>query len=197
MKDTKDLMAVVASSAPDETTPRTIVHEILASKLPPAEKTIGRIFEDLSTTTGAGFETTAGVLRMVFFHVFNNAEILQRLRAELASIDGDPVTVDLKTLEQLPYLTSVLKEGLRLSPAIATRMARVAPDRSLFYKEWQIPAGTPVGMTTVLIHTDESAFPDPKRFDPERWMELDGRKANEMAKAFIPFSRGTRSCIGM
>jgi cytochrome P450 len=197
MNDTTRLMAELASSTgtSDDKGSRTIVHEIMASKLPPAEKKPERVFEDVSTVAGAAFETTASVLRMVLFHVFSNTDMLQRLRAELASIDGDPATVDLKLLEQLPYLTSVLKEGLRLSPGIATRMARISPDRSLFYKEWEIPAGTPVGMTAILIHTDEANYPDPKRFDPERWMERDGRKADE--KAFMPFAKGTRNCIGM
>lgn len=86
-------------------------------------------------------------------------------------------------------------EGLRLSPGIATRMAGIAPDRDLVYKEWVIPKGTPVGMTTLLMHLDGSIYPNPKVFDPERWADLDTRKKYE--KIYAPFSRGTRSCLGM
>jgi cytochrome P450 len=89
----------------------------------------------------------------------------------------------------------VLKEGLRLSPAIATRMARIAPDRDLVYGEWRIPASTPVGMTTILMHTDENIYAEPKRFAPERWIDDDQLKRGETV--FAPFSRGTRNCLGM
>jgi cytochrome P450 len=93
-----------------------------------------------------------------------------------------------------------LTEGLRLSPAIATRAARIS-DRDLFYGgQWRIPAGTPVGMTTLLMHTDEALYPDPMRFDPERWMVVDPNtklRVVERRRWFAPFSRGTRVCLGM
>jgi cytochrome P450 len=145
----------------------------------------------------AGFETTASVLRLVFFHVFSNPEILSRLRAELisASIPSGYDAIDASKLEKLPYLTSVIKEGMRLSPAISARMQRIAPDRDIIYGSWRIPAGTPVAMTTVLMREDETLYPEPKRFNPERWMDLEKRKKAE--KTCAPFSRGTRVCLGM
>ncbi len=102
--------------------------------------------------------------------------------------------MQLKKLEQLPFLTSVLKEGMRLSPGISTRAARVT-DKDLFYNNWCIPAGTPVGMTTLLMHTDEQNYPDPMRFDPDRWMKTDSE--NLSSSCYAPFSRGTRMCVGM
>lgn len=195
-KDAKALMAAASSSTPDEKGPRTIVNGILESNLPPSEKTFTRVYDDVSTVGGAGFETTASVLRLIIFHVFSNPEIIQRLRDELASATAQSYdTVELGKLEQLPYLTSVLMEGMRLSPAVATRLQRIAPDRELVYGEWRIPAGTPVGMTTLLMHTDETLYPDPMRFNPDRWMDLDARKT--LDKTYAPFSKGTRICIGM
>ena len=102
--------------------------------------------------------------------------------------------IALKKLEQLPYLTTVLNEGLRLSPGIARRAARVK-DKDLFYGDWRIPAGTPVGMTTLFMHTDKELYPDPLRFNPDRWMDSSDRGA--LASKFAPFSRGTRICLGM
>jgi cytochrome P450 len=74
-------------------------------------------------------------------------------------------------------------------------MARIAPDRELVYDKWTIPAGTRVGMTMLLMHLDENLYPDPKKFDPERWMDMESRK--EAVKTYAPFSRGTRICLGM
>jgi len=145
--------------------------------------------------TGAGFETTANALRLIFYHVFTNGQILQRLRRELSvAAAGSSGPLPLKALEQLPYLTSVLMEGMRLSPAIGTRAARVT-DKDLLYGDWRIPAGTPVGMTTLLMHTDERLYPDPMCFNPDRWVDPKARRAAE--KTFAPFSRGTRICLGM
>ncbi|KUI53174.1 Trichodiene oxygenase [Cytospora mali] len=49
-------------------------------------------------------------------------------------------------------------------------------------------------MTVFLMHTDEALYPEPMRFDPERWVGA-ARKTSE--KTFAPFSRGTRICLGM
>ncbi|KAI0543159.1 trichodiene oxygenase [Xylaria digitata] len=142
MKDTKDLMASVSAPTPDNRVQRTIVHEILNSKLPPEDKSFQRVFEDVTSVSGAGLETTGSALRL-----------------------------------------------------ISTRMARIAPDRDLVYRDYRIPSGTPVGMTTILMHTDEELYPDPQSFNPERWMDHNGRKNAE--EAYAPFSRGTRVCLGM
>ncbi|KAI3340416.1 cytochrome P450 [Ustulina deusta] len=83
MNDTKNFMKAAAS--PDDDGPRTLVHEIVQSKLVPPDKSFERVFEEVSTTTGAGFETTAAVIRNAAFHIYSDPMILQKLRAELAA----------------------------------------------------------------------------------------------------------------
>ncbi|KAI1394475.1 trichodiene oxygenase [Hypoxylon trugodes] len=194
-KDTKTLISSASSPHQDPGARRTIVHAILDSKLSLTEKSAARIFQDVTTLTGAGFETTAGALRVVIFHVSHNVKILRLLRAEFTSNNIDSGNVEVKTLQQLPYLTSIIMVGLRLSPAIATRMSRISPDKDFFYGDRRIPAGTPIGMTSIILHMDEALYPDPKSFNPGRWMNLESRKMAE--KTFMPFSRGTRICLGM
>lgn len=168
------------------------------SNLPPEDKAFHRVFDEVATVTGAGFETIANALRLIFYHIFSDTEILERLRSELASIDSAAAgTISLSTLEQLPYLTSVITEGLRLSPSIATRSARIAPDRDLTYGEWRIPAGYPVGMTSLLMHTDETLYANPMVFSPDRWLDLDATARRRADKLFAPFLKGTRICLGM
>lgn len=175
------------------------MHEIVDSNLPPEDKTVKRVFSDVATVTGAGFETTSSVLRLIVYHVFSNPVILRRLRAELANAakrsSSPDASIPLHILEQLPYLTAVLMEGMRLSPALFTRSQRIAPDRDLIYDKYRIPAGTPVGMTVMFMHMDERLYPDPQKFDPERWVNPENRRKSE--KTYAPFSRGTRICLGM
>lgn len=192
---TKILMNSEEPTVSDEKA--TIVGEIMKSKRPAVDKTFVAILEEVITIGGAGFETTAGVLKVVLFHLFDKPEILNRLRAELSSISRtiDTVEARLTALEQLPYLTAILMEGLRLSPALATRLARVTPDRDLFYNDIRIPSGTAVGMTAILLHTDDTMYPEPRSFNPDRWMDPNPWSLND--KVFIPFSKGTRNCLGM
>ncbi|KAK3329992.1 cytochrome P450 [Apodospora peruviana] len=198
-EETARLLEVAASSdGANSRSERTIVHEIVDSNLPPEDKTLTRVFSDVVTVTGAGFETTASVLRLVLYHVYTNSKMLARLRAELAGVSSVPneVVQGLRTVEQLPYLTAVLMEGMRMSPALGTRLQRIAPDRDLVYDgRWRIPAGTPVGMTTLFMHMDEKLYKNPRTFDPERWVDPEARKAAE--KIYAPFSRGSRICLGM
>ena len=187
---------------------KTVFYEILNSpSLPPAEKEVHRIRDEVQTVVAAGLETAAHIFRVITYHLYSNPTMLQRLREELKSIPNDETDKSLpddahpstkwawRQLEQLPYLTAVINEGLRIAPGIATRSPRIAPDRELECGEWVIPKGQPVGMTVLLMHHDESIYPNPDAFDPERWM--DPERKRRLEKYFFPFSRGTRNCLGM
>jgi len=198
MQTTRNIMSSKPAQLDAEDAPPTLVHSILQSSLPPSEKSFDRINDEVSTVLGAALETTAQTLRVVLYYIYSDPSMLHRLRAEVVNAAKDAEVgkgVPLKVLEQLPFLTAVLMEGLRLSPGLATRLARIAPDRELVYDRWTIPAGTPVGMTMLLMHTDERVYPDPHAFKPERWMDAEKRRKAD--GVFAPFSRGTRICLGM
>jgi len=174
----------------------TIFYEIIHSDLPPPEKTPKRLEGEASAILGAGAVTTAWTLTVAMYHLAVQPERLERLRAEIRSIMPDPhQPAKLQQLEQLPYLTSVIKESLRLSNGVSTRLARVAPDRSIYFRDWEIPKGTPVGMTSTLIHQNPDIYPQPSEFIPERW--LDPKKRQQMDMYLVPFSRGSRQCAGI
>ena len=79
---------------------------------------------------------------------------------------------------------------------MCTRVQRIAPDETLIFndgkKDWSIPPGTPVGMTSVLVHHDESIFPESRKFLPERWIDHP-----HLDKYLVSFSKGSRQCIGI
>ena len=121
------------------------------------------------------------------------------MKAELKTAVPEPdTTVALPVLEKLPYLNAVVQEAVRLSYGVASRLQRISPDKALRFtdscngKEWVIPPGTPVGMTSVLIHHDESIFPTSHSFIPERWIENP-----RLDRYLVSFSKGSRQCLGI
>jgi len=174
----------------------TLFYEIIHSDLPPMEKTAKRLEKELGAILGAGAVTTAWTLTVAMYHLTVQPEKLKRLRSEIRSIMPDPLRpAKLQQLEQLPYLTSVVMESLRVSNGVSTRLARVAPDRSIYFGDWEIPKGTPVGMTSTLIHQNPDIFEQPLEFVPERW--LDPQEKQRLERYFVPFSKGTRQCAGI
>lgn len=123
--------------------------------------------------------------------------VLAKLKKELETAIPNPSTLGaLSSLEQLPYLTACVQEGLRLSCGVSSRLQRICPDEDLVFpdgkRNWTIPRGTPVSMTGTLIHYDPTVFPDPTAFRPERWLENP-----RLDKYLVAFSRGSRQCIGI
>ena len=163
--------------------------------LPPQERTDRALRDQLECLIGAGTEPVAHVLRIVTYHLCQSPTILQKLRAELTNIQPYPNSIpDLEQLQKTTYLTALIKEGLRLSYGVASRIPRIAPDRILTYGKWKIPPGTAVSMTHSSIYHDETIFPDSYSFSPERFLDISETKGLE--RYFAPFGRGTRSCLG-
>lgn len=151
---------------------------------------------DRSQVVVAGQETVAWTLTVITYHLLSNPTVLRTLKSELeAAIPNTKASTPLSSLENLPYLTGVIKEGLRLSYGASTRLQRIPLEPLVFCsgkKEWTIPAGTPVGMTSLLIHQDESIYPNWQEFRPERWID-DPR----LDQYLVSFTKGSRQCVGM
>ena len=175
---------------------KTMFHELLSTDiLPPTEKTEGRLRDEVQTTVAAGTETVAHTLRVVTYHLCSKPHMLARLRQELTTVPGySEGTMKWHDLEKLPYLTAVITEGMRLSYGLATRLARIAPDRELEYGDYTIPRGTPVSMTNMLIFQNEDIFPEALSFIPDRWMDPEERR--RLDKYYQPFMKGPRNCLG-
>ena len=184
------------SSAEYEHTNRTIFEEYMSNRLPPSDKAEDVLFENAQMLVGAGFETTGSTLSTAHYHALANPQVCRRLKTELANIWSDPQAIPAwNALESLPYLNAVIQESLRLSVGVMSRLPRVNHQSSMRYGDWIIPPGTPISMSQRFIHFDPSIYPDPWRFDPERWMQ--GEKSKQLEKYLVSFSRGSRGCLGM
>ncbi|KAL8947728.1 MAG: hypothetical protein Q9222_006024 [Ikaeria aurantiellina] len=182
----------------------SIFHSILTSSLPKDEKTITRLTQEALSVISAASETTSSVLSRTIFHILSSPSINTRLVQELqnatranAGPNTEDDTLGWQMLESLPYLTAVIKEGLRVSVPVCGRLALVAPDQDLQYGKWTIPRGTYISMSPgdALLH--DTIYPEPKVFRPERWVECDEKQLRKMERAFLPFNRGPRMCIGL
>ena len=175
----------------------TIMEEYQNNKLPPDEKSPKRLFYVALMLLGAGTGTPSLAQDTALFHVLSNPTILARLKKELEEAwpDADSNPPPLAVLENLPYLRACVKESLRLVFGAMGRLQRVNPYEEMVFHDWVIPRGTPIGMTHRLMHLNEKIYPDPWKFDPERWLQ--GEKSKELEKYWIPFSRGSRICLGI
>ncbi|RAL13759.1 cytochrome P450 [Aspergillus homomorphus CBS 101889] len=183
------------SSLPGAST--AIYPTILADPtVPRSEKELSRLEDDAIFLMMAGTDAPSQALAITMFHILNNPDAHQKLKAELfASMPEASSIAPLETLEQLPFLSATIKEGLRLSSIVTTRLPRIAPHETLQYKQWSIPAGTPVSMSTYFILRDSTIFPDPTRFLPERWL-LDPETLQRQQRYLVPASKGTLGCLG-
>ncbi|OTA95914.1 hypothetical protein M434DRAFT_40430, partial [Hypoxylon sp. CO27-5] len=177
-------------------TPYDMIQVLMASNLPPEEKTFPRLFSETRSVIMAGTETTATTLVCITFNLLSDSSKIQKLRSELGAAEtakGGPL--DYSDLRELPYITGVINEGLRIANPTPSRLPRVCEDQDLKYKQYVIPKGTTISTTTQDIHNDASVFPQPKKFQPERWMDPEERK--RLNRYLQPWGRGTRLCLGM
>ncbi|KAF6223654.1 hypothetical protein HO133_000497 [Letharia lupina] len=150
---------------------RTIFHAVMESDLPASEKTEERLTDEAFAFIGAGTETTKQTLNAAFYYLLTSPEKLARLREELARAMPDPaVCPPLHVLEGAGYLSAVVKETLRITTSVTSRLPLVAPTQELKYGRWNIPAGTPVSMDFRSTLLSPAHFPDPLTFAPDRWL---------------------------
>ncbi|HJL05850.1 MAG TPA: cytochrome P450 [Polyangiaceae bacterium LLY-WYZ-15_(1-7)] len=146
------------------------------------------IRDELFTLLIAGHETTATALSWTVSRLTEHPDVLARVQRELdeAFPDGE---VDPAKLRELPYLDAVCKETLRVHPVIPG-VGRVL-QRPQTIGGHALPAGVAVGCSIYLAHTNPAVWPEPGRFDPERFLG-----ARPTPYTFFPFGGGIRRCIG-
>lgn len=173
------------------------------SDLPTSEKSPKRLEDEATLMTMAGTYSPMLSLITAHYHLLAQPDIMDRLRTELSS---NPSAITVAKLEKLPYLSAIIEEAHRLTFGLTGRNARVCPDEALVYTDnngpgtprtYTFPPGTSLSASTLLIHTDEALFPDPWKFDPERWLVADTAVLNRRRRSMLSFMRGPRSCIGM
>ncbi|KAK5115018.1 hypothetical protein LTR85_010056 [Meristemomyces frigidus] len=145
----------------------------------------------------AGIDTSAVVLTTCawLLSLPSNQVWQRRLREELHSA-GSPTSA--ARLEPLPLLDAIVKEVLRLHAPVAGGQPRKTPksiDLGPSGYQITVPAGVTVHSQAQTLHRS-SAYRDPGRFDPGRWLHSSPEALAEMERWYWPFGSGSRACIG-
>ncbi|HEV2459914.1 MAG TPA: cytochrome P450, partial [Ktedonobacterales bacterium] len=143
------------------------------------------------TLFGAGYETTATALTGAWYLLATHPESAVRLQREVDRVlhGRSPTYAD---LAHLPYALQVLKEALRLYPPsyALTRVAR----HDVVIAGYRVRRHDAVLLPPYSLHRRPDYYPDPSRFDPDRFTPE--REAQLPRCAYIPFGAGPRMCIG-
>ncbi len=148
--------------------------------------------DECVTLFAAGHETTAVAMSWTVHLLMQNPDVLSRLRQEVQSALGDTAIPAPEVFRQLTYTMQVIQESMRLYPPawIMSRMAHgddhIGP--------YVIPKGDTALVSPYLLHRDPTNWPDPERFDPDRFAP--GRDKERPSYAYLPFGGGPRLCIG-
>jgi cytochrome P450 family 135 len=132
--------------------------------------------DELLTLLVAGHETTATALAWAVERLSRHPAKLSRLTEEVGAGDTQ-------------YLDAVVNETLRLRPVISLVARRLTEPVEI--GGWQLPAGVTVAPSIHLVHRRPDIYPNPERFEPERFLENPPG-----TYTWIPFGGGVRRCIG-
>jgi len=139
----------------------------------------------------AGYETVANALIWTWYLLSQNPDCERRCREEVDSVlQGRLPTVE--DVPRLRYLEMVMAESMRLYPP-AWAMGRYARN-DFQLGDYRLPARTTVLISQFVMHRDPCYFPDPLRFDPERFTAE--AKSKRAKFTYFPFGAGARQCIG-
>ena len=153
---------------------------------------VEQIRDETMTLFLAGHDTTANALAWTWYLISQHRDVEFRLLAELNEVLGGraPAFAD---IPKLVYTGMIFSEAMRLYPP-AYILVRTALHDDCLPSGAAIPAGADIFMSQYLVHRNPRYFPDPGRFDPERFNPLIKRDWPDYA--YFPFGGGSRICIG-
>ncbi|WP_216204561.1 cytochrome P450 [Amycolatopsis aidingensis] len=148
------------------------------------------IRDQVMTMLATGGETSTSALSWAFHELGRHPDLEERLHTEVDQVLGGRAA-RYEDLPRLELTGRIISEVLRCYPPAWMISRRALADVDL--GGYHVPAGSPVLVIPYIVHRDPAVFPDPHRFDPDRW--LPDRPTRIPHDAVIPFGAGVRKCI--
>lgn len=143
----------------------------------------------------AGYETTSASLGFITHLLVQYPEVQEKMRKEVDKLIAEEgENLDYAKVHKLQYMDQVLSESLRLYPPVYLFITRKA-NKEVQYGSLCIPSGMIIQVPVHHVHYDPSLWPNPEKFDPERFSPDNRPKINPLS--WQPFGQGPRNCIGM
>ncbi|GHH96324.1 cytochrome P450 [Streptomyces capillispiralis] len=147
------------------------------------------IHDQVITVAVGGIETTSAALSWCLHYIGTRPDVEEQLHRELDTVLGDR-PVELMHVMALKYVGRVVQEVLRMH-AVAVFMRRTLGPTQL--GAYELPPNAEIIVSPYTMHRNARWFPEPARFDPDRWSRPETQ--NLPKGAFIPFSAGHSKCI--
>ncbi|XP_055844053.1 probable cytochrome P450 4s3 isoform X2 [Episyrphus balteatus] len=157
---------------------------LLLAQADGADLTDDEIREEVDTFMFEGHDTTSSALAFAIYLLSRHKEEQQKAYEEAVSLEG-------KEKETMKYLEAVIKETLRLYPSVPFYSRMMKEDFDI--RGLHVPKGVSINLLAFVVQRNEKHFPEPERFNPERFLV---EESNMHPYAFIAFSAGPRNCIG-
>ncbi|XP_006839790.1 PREDICTED: cytochrome P450 4A11-like [Chrysochloris asiatica] len=146
---------------------------------------------EVDTFMFEGHDTTASGISWILYALAMHPKHQQSCREEIQSLLGDRAIITWDHLDQMPYTTMCIKEALRIYPPVPI-VSRVLSKPITFPDGRSLPKGITVSLNFHTLHHNPKVWSNPEVFDPFRFAP----GAVQHSHAFLPFSGGSRNCIG-
>ncbi|XP_050265013.1 flavonoid 3'-monooxygenase CYP75B137-like [Quercus robur] len=179
-KDNKDFLQFLLKlkDEGDSKTPMTMIH-------------LKALLMDMVV---GGTDTSSNTIEFAMAEIMNKPEVMRKTQQELEAVVGKDNIVEESHIHKLPYLHAVMKETLRLHPALPLLVPH-CPSETCTVGGYTIPKGSRIFVNVWAIQRDPSIWENPLNFDPERFLnskwDYSGNDFN-----YFPFGSGRRMCAG-
>ncbi|KAH0818822.1 hypothetical protein GEV33_003969 [Tenebrio molitor] len=144
----------------------------------------------------AGFETSSTTMTFALYEIATNPDVQEKLRKEINSVLANHEgKLTYAAMMEMSYMEKVLHETLRKYPPLPILTRVCTKDYTVPNTTIKIKKGDMVGISTQALHNDPEYYPDPEKFDPERFSEENKKTRPDFT--WIPFGEGPRLCIGL
>ncbi|KAF7365147.1 O-methylsterigmatocystin oxidoreductase [Mycena venus] len=153
----------------------------------------GNIPQMAAAAYAAGADTTASTLASFFLAMALNPDIQSKAQGEIEAIVGPHRLPKFEDRPSLPYVEALYREVMRWRPVVPLGVAH-ATSTSDVYNGYFIPKGATVISNIWAMTRDECIYPEPERFNPDRFFTADGKLNDD--DTVLAFGFGQRICLG-